>query len=184
MIRSIALVVLALGVAACSSTSSTRSSSNDAQTSAETEPSDPVCISFRDMRTGVTMELVNESHTGRVEQYSQVQNTASRKVMSDEIMGEFVEFLDDEGFDDDSIPGPLPFFGKGKVRWAMVIQDGDDARHVAESIDDEGRRRKRLEKYRAAFLQTYNAVQGWQAVQLEGGQSPFKRPDVKIGGVR
>ena len=69
--------------------------------------------------------------------------------------------------------------------WIYVnVEDENGARHVAESIDDEGRRRKRLEKYRSSFLQTYNAVQSWQAVQLEDGASPFKKPEVKVGGVR
>ena len=48
-------------------------------------------VGLRDYRTGRNFELVNETHTSRVEQYSTLRDNADRKVQSDEIVAKRVE---------------------------------------------------------------------------------------------
>jgi hypothetical protein len=90
----------------------------------------PQRVAFVDYRNGTHLELVNETHTGRVEQYSEVRADASRKVQTDEVMQGLVEVLRERGFDRQARPGPAPRASDGQAVMALEIADGDRVEHV------------------------------------------------------
>jgi len=162
-------------LAACSSTSGSPTRASSGQ-KAEGEP---ILLVFTDYRTGARMELANESHTDRIKQYSEQRSDANRKVQSDDLMDGLVAYLDDQGFSRDSTPGDPPYMTGGDLRWTLQIMRSSGESYVAESQTASTREKRRLRIYSKAFLDTYNATQGWQAVKIESGQLPFKGPNLK-----
>jgi hypothetical protein len=164
MLRILTALSLAL-LAACASTSSSGASGH------------PTRLTFVDYRSGQAFELVNESHTDRLEQYSELRSNAARKVLDDGTMERLVEFLEDQGFETRSRPGstvPPSQVRDGALQWALELDRGDGVRHVAAvpgMSDDDKRGLLTLGK---AFLDTYNATFSMQAVKVE--DVPFQIP--------
>lgn len=135
-------------------------------------------VTFVDYRTSQRLELVNEAHTSRLEQYSEIRNDAMRKVQSDEVMGALVDYLYDEGFAERATPGPMTPGGGGRLLWGLEIVEGDgEPSHVTETKGLTAAEKQDLRQLSFAFLSTYNATYGAQAVEVQAGQSPFKAPE-------
>jgi hypothetical protein len=136
----------------------------------------PQRVAFVDYRNGTHLELVNETHTGRVEQYSEVRADASRKVQTDEVMQGLVEVLRERGFDRQARPGPAPRASDGQAVMALEITDGDRVEHVlgwrGMSADD----RAELLALAQNFVALYNETYGLQAVEVREGDTPFENP--------
>ena len=168
-------------LAACSSTggSGGRSSSGDG---AEGEP---IILVYTYFQTGASMELANESHTNRLNQYSEPRSNANRKVQSDDLMKDLIDYLDAKGFSKEAIQGDPPYMTGGDLSWTLQLERPSGKSYVAESKTSSTREKRRLRIYSQAFLSTYNATQGWQAVKIESGEMPFKGPNLKqTGGKR
>ena len=169
MHRTVLCCALALLAQACQSSSS----------SGEPKPSPngPLLVSYTDYRSAQVLELVNESHTGRVEQYSKTSDSANRKVQSDEIVDALIEHLDDEGYSKLSQAGHAPSKGDGRWLWSIEIERTGGSTYVAMPA---GLTPEQKAPYRAlwdSFLATYNATYGLQAVKVKTGETPFKAPD-------
>jgi len=136
----------------------------------------PQRVTYFDLRSGARFELVNETHTGRLEQYSEVRSDAARKVQTDEVMQGLVEVLRDRGFDDQARPGPAPRAGEGESVMALEIEDGDKIEHVLGYRGMPEAELRRLLELRQDFLELYNATYGLQAVEQREGESPFQNP--------
>jgi hypothetical protein len=160
---------LCLGLAACSSPSSD-----------EEEKEGPALrVTYLSYTTGQRLELVSEGHTSRLEQYSEVRADASRKVQTNEIMVGLVEILDDYGFDDYAVDGPLPPYeggAAGAATWALEVDGPDGARHVLAHAGLSPEAARDLQRYMLAFVDTYNATYGLQAVEAAPGEEVFKTP--------
>jgi hypothetical protein len=140
-------------------------------------PNGPLCVAYTDYRSAQKLELVNESHTGRVEQYSKVGETANRKVQSDDIVDALIEHLDDEGYSKLAQAGHAPAKGDGRWLWSLEIERASGTTYVAMPS---GLSTEQKAPYRAlwdAFLATYNATYGLQAVKVKAGETPFKAPE-------
>ena len=159
---------LPLFAGACSSGPSSR---DDDGGSKEIEGS-PLRVSYLSFSSGQHLELVNEAHTGRVEQYSQVRNDASRKVQTNDVMTGLIEVLEKNGFRKHAIEGGAPV-ERGVMAWALEIEDDKGLRHVGAvpglSADDN----RDLLRLAAAFIDTYNSTYSLQAIKLEPGKSAF-----------
>jgi len=136
----------------------------------------PQRVLFVDFRTGTRFELVNETHTGRVEQYSELRASADRKVQTDEVLSGLVEVLRDEGFDAQARPGPAPRQSDGQAVMALEIEDGDRTEHALGFKGMPPDDRKQLLLMAQNFVDLYNATYGLQAVELEEGENPFENP--------
>jgi hypothetical protein len=160
---------LCLALAACSSPSSDE----------EGKEGPSLRVTYLSYTTGQRLELVSEGHTSRLEQYSEVRADASRKVQTNEIMVGLVEILDDYGFDDYAVDGPLPPLGIGggaTSTWALEVDGPDGARHVLAHPGLSPEAARDLQRYMLAFVDTYNATYGLQAVEAAPGEEVFKTP--------
>jgi hypothetical protein len=155
----------ALILAACSSTGG------------DEDEGTPLRVTYHSFTTGQRLELVSEAHTSRLEQYSEVRADASRKVQSNDVMAGLVEILDDHGFDRYAHEGSMPEDGGGQFTWALEVEGPDGPRHVlAHNALSEGEARD-LQRYMLAFIDTYNATYGLQAVETAPGEEVFKTPE-------
>jgi len=159
---------LALTLAACSAACSS---------SPATKPH-PQRVSFFDFRNGTCIELVNETHTGRLEQYSErvTRTEATRKVQTDEIMSSLVDLLRDQGFDDQAQPGPAPRESDGQSVLALEIEDGDKVQHALGYKGMPTEARQKLLGLVQNVVELYNQTYGLQAVKLKEGETPFSNP--------
>lgn len=130
-----------------------------------------------DYRSGARFELVNPSHTSAVTQYSTVRSDPSRKVTSEEWMTGLVAYMKDEGWSKEEKRGSAPSMAKDSLRWSLEMVGPGGTSFVAEPMNATGSQRTRLRTIQKAFLDTYNATSGFQAVRSEPGKLPFKVPD-------
>ena len=140
-----------------------------------------------DYKTGARLELVNESHTSHLSQYSKVRNDPSRKVTTDEWMTGLIAYLDDQGWSKEVKPGNAPEMAQGSLGWSLQMVGPDGTSFIAAPVGVKGNQAKRLITMKTAFIQTYNATPGFQAVRAQPGTLPFKVPeyqknDAKKGG--
>ena len=168
-----ALLCLSLLVGACSSGPSRR-----AEAPADADLGTPLRVTYIMYRSGQRLELVNEAHTGRVEQYSQVRSDASRKVQTNDVMEGLVEVLRDNGFDRFSNAGPAPLASgsAGPMPWALELDDSGAVSYIGAVPGLSPKDNQTLLRLATAFVDTYNATYGLQAVKLKPGQSPFSNP--------
>lgn len=139
-------------------------------------PARPQRVAWIDYRSGVRLELVNETHTGRVEQYSTTRKDASRKVQTDEVMSGLIEILHDQGFSERARPGPMPLGGDGQNVMALEIDDAGDVQHVVAWRGMPADDRTALLGMAQNFADLYNATYGLQAVEVGQDESPFENP--------
>jgi len=144
---------------------------------AKPSPNGPLRVGYTDYRSDQVLELVNESHTGRVEQYSKVGESANRKVQSDEIMDALIEHLDEQGFAKLAQPGHSPTKGDGRWLWSIEIERARGPSFVAVPPGLTAAEIKPYIAIKAAFVETYNATYGLQAVKVKAGETPFKAPE-------
>ena len=160
---------LALLSLACQSTATTGTP--------KPSPNGPVCIAYNDYRSAQTLELVNESHTGRVEQYSKVGESANRKVQSDEIVDALLDHLGKQGYGKLAQAGHAPVNGENHWLWSLAVERSSGVSFVAMPS---GLTTEQKQPYRVlwdAFLATYNATYGLQSVKVKQGETPFKAPE-------
>lgn len=130
-----------------------------------------------DYRSGARFELVNPSHTTAVNQYSTVRSDPSRKVTDEAWMIGLVDYIREQGWSKDEKRGSAPTMAKDSLRWSLEMTGPGGTSFVAEPMDAKGGQRTRLRTIQKAFLDTYNATNGFQAVRTESGKLPFKVPD-------
>jgi hypothetical protein len=128
-------------------------------------------------------ELVSESHTSRVELYSQERQSASTKVLADEVMGALVEHLDELGFDGYARPGTAPA-GGGGTAFAKAIEVEEEGREAWWPLQPTAGKTE-LKSFNTAvrdFLEIYNLTQGWQSVDNTLGGEYFDQQKKGKGG--
>lgn len=163
------LALVLLGLTGCSSTSGDGDGDGGAK-------GEPLRVTYHSFNTGQELELVSEAHTTRLEQYSEVRADANRKVQTDEVMQALVKVLDDYGFYKYAQEGSFPAEGAGRYAWALQIERPDGAVHVLAHPGLSPEAVKDLQRYMIAFVDTYNATYGLQAVDVEPGEEVFKTP--------
>lgn len=149
-----------------------------ASSSAAQGPARPQRVSWIDYRSNVRLELVNETHTGRVEQYSTKRKLeeSARKVQTDEVVGGLIEVLKQEGFAKQARPGPMPLGSDGQSVMALEIDDGGAIEHVVAWRGMPADDRAAILGMAQNFADLYNATYGLQAVEVGLDESPFENP--------
>lgn len=181
------LFALSVFAGSCKS-SDTAEGSNSAVESTEAgtppKPTGPAyLLRMVDYKSGAKMELVNPAHTTAIDQYSKVRADAGRKVTSEEWMAGLLEFFEDQGWSEEVQSGTAPKLAQGVLRWSLEMTGPKGTSYIAEPMDAKGSQRTRLRTMQKAFLDTFNATLGLQAVKVQG--LPFKTPDMpppKKGG--
>lgn len=138
----------------------------------------PQRVAWVDYRSKVLLELVNESHTDRLEQYSTVRSRseASRKVQTDEVMAELLAVLREGGFEKRARPGAMPRGGDGQSVMALEIDDDGRISHVLAWRGMPADDRQAILGMAQNFADLYNATYGLQAVEMGLDESPFENP--------
>jgi len=166
--------LLALGLTlllcACSSSSSSSGDEDDLGT--------PLRVTYIAYKSGQHLELVNEAHTGRLEQYSAVRSDAARKVQTNDVMRGLVEVLEKNGFKERAQEGAAPA-NAGVMVWALEIEDAQGLRHIGPVPGLSPEENHDLLRLAAAFVDTYNATYGLQAVELKDDSKFFQTPTSK-----
>lgn len=129
---------------------------------------------FFEYRGGLTMTVVNESHTDRVELYSEERDNASTKVAPDEVMDALIDRVKEFNFAKFAKDGPAP---KTSTLWSQAIEvetaKGTMHMLVGPELSDEAK--SSFRRSREAFLQIYNNVYGAQTVK--GGERMIQDPN-------
>lgn len=135
----------------------------------------PVRLGFVDGRSGKVLELVNETHTTRLEQYSKVRDNAGRKVQTDAVVAEHVDWLERNEFSRLARSGPAPR-ERGVVSWSLEIEQPSGVRHVSFVHSLPPADLEALTKLRMGYLEIWNGTLAGQSVQLKEGEDIFEAP--------
>lgn len=149
------------------------------QTTGEQVPvkGEPIRMTVYDYRTPIQFELVNQSHTAKVDQYSKVRKLeeASRKVSEDEVMAALLAWENENGFQKFAQKGAAPALRSGMRTWALEIETPAGTQYIMEasaaSVDD----KKQMRKLRDAVIEIFNNTQSWQAVDVQDPNKLFRQ---------
>ena len=125
--------------------------------------------------------LVSESHTSRVELYSNERKDASTKVLNDEVMQALVEHLDELGFDGYARPGSAPSHAGGAVSKALEVEESGQRHWWAVTAGADADELKSFNLAVRDFLGLFNIAQGWQSVDNSLGGEYFDQKKAKGG---
>lgn len=142
----------------------------------------PLRVAYHDLRSGQRLALVNEAHTDRVALYSELRGDAGTKVGTNEVVAALVEFLDERGFADLALEGAPPSTADPSWLWTLEVQDSSSSRFVAMPRGLTAQQKVPYQQVWAAFLDTYNATYGLQAVEPERGREVFQAEPKKRSG--
>ncbi len=132
-------------------------------------------IALRNYDADQRFELVSESHTNRVEYYSQVRSDASRKIQSDEVMRALIEELQKQGFADFAQPGRAPSQGTEIVSQSLEIERGGETEHWVVGKGSAAEERERFRDCMLEFVQIYNLTASYQALENPDGSQIFPK---------
>ena len=136
----------------------------------------PARIRIVSYTSGQAFELVNESHTDRLELYSETRSNAATKVQTDEVVDEVLDYFDDLGLYDLATAGLAPPLGD--TRYTRVIEIDTPGRQLHLGLDGTTSREDQVvfEKCFAGFLDVYNATYQLQSVDEHPSWSPRQSP--------
>jgi len=126
-------------------------------------------------------QLVSESHTSRVELYSNERKDASTKVLNDEVMQALVDHLDELGFDGYAHPGSAPSQTGGAIAKAIEVDEAGQRHWWALTAGASADELKSFNLAVRDFLGLYNIAQGWQSVDNSLGGDYFDQKKAKGG---
>ena len=132
-------------------------------------------VLVQDYGTGQHFELASETHTNRVEYYSELRAEASRKIQTDEVMALLVEELDRSGFERYAQSGRAPTKGGEAVTRSIEIEDGDETQHWLIGNGSSLEERKAFNDCLTQFLDLYNISASFQSVANPKGHEFFER---------
>ncbi len=133
----------------------------------------PVLVAYINPKRGENFELVNSSHTDRVQLYSESRSRdeAMRKVTSDELMDALLERFEQLEFDKYALAGQSTAEGP-----ALEVVVGGSHRSIVWEKEDTLEEKRAWQACLTSFLDLYNSVYGLQSVEISEGEDPFARP--------
>ena len=155
-----ALLLAALGLSACASTSASASKSEVLKTR-------PLRVHFVDWRSGQNLTLVDQSHTDRSELYSKTQplSDAGTKVTTDEVLEETLKFFRESGFFDHATKGAAAAGGSGGgAAQSLEVETPDETVHMDLGRLTSPADGKVFRRCRDNFAALYNNVYQLQSV--------------------
>lgn len=130
----------------------------------------PVRVLIESHGSGQAFELVNETHTDRLDLYSQTRQSAATKVQTDDVMDAVLEHFAELGlFDRAEDGGAVP--GAGVTR-SIEVETPEGVVHLSLGPGATAEDRKVFEQCFAAFLEVYNATYQLQSVEEHPDWSP------------
>jgi hypothetical protein len=143
----------------------------------------PARVTFSELRNGVTMTLVNESHSDPLALYSQVRNRPGPKVTTDEVMAAMLDHFEDEGWGRFASAGAAVAITPETYQTLEVDSDGHTT-HLLNGPRTPEEARGAFRRCLLAFLQVQELTQQNQAVSNSRGTGIFRDPKAEGGGTR
>lgn len=165
MLRSLILLIVCLSAAACGSPGSSDYSKADIT-------GIPMTIKYVDYRNNIVCRLVNDSHSDRLETYSEERNDAGTKVASDEIVAVTIERMLEQKFETNSLRGLAPIRST-EYTSALEIDDPAGVRYIALTPQSTVPEFNIMQECRTTFLAVYSNVYGAQRVNNPSGAGLF-----------
>jgi hypothetical protein len=139
------------------------------------EVANEVLVTLHNYKAKTQFELASESHTSRVEYYSDEREDAARKIQTDEVMSAFLREIDKLGLGTFARTGKAPSTTNGDViRWGLeVASSGGREVHWLVGTGSSAEEWKKFDQCRDSFLQLYNSTVSYQSVHNQGGKSYF-----------
>ncbi len=132
-------------------------------------------VTLHNYKNGQRFELASESHTSRVEYYSQARGDAVRKVQTDDVMAALVDELERQGLQEHGQRGRAPTIGSGAViRWGFELERGGESSHWLIGPGSSSADWQAFQQCRDTFLQFYNTTVSFQTVNNESGKKLFE----------
>lgn len=137
-------------------------------------------VRFFEYRSAHTMTVVNESHTDRVQLYSEKRDEASTKVARDEVMEALIERVRKVGFANYAEEGPAPATSS---QWSQGIEVKTDkgTHHMLVGPGVDRGAANAFRQSREAFLGIYNNIFGAQSVNVGQDEKIFERRPPRRG---
>lgn len=132
----------------------------------------PMTIKLVDYRSGNVLRLVNESHSDRVETYSEEAGAPGTKVASDEIVAVTIEQMQEDGFERYALRGLAPVRTDAYSK-SIEIDDPSGVRHIAIPPQPEQDEWRTMQRCSATFIAVYNRIYAAQAVSNPSGARLF-----------
>lgn len=129
----------------------------------------PARVRVVSYRSGQAFELVNESHSDRVELYSQKRGSAETKVQTDEVLDELLVQMRRSGFFDLAEPGAAPAAGGAALTRAIEVETPQGSWHLVIGAGTDADTLKVFEPCFAGFLDLYNRTYQLQSVDPARG---------------
>lgn len=150
-------LVLSILFGACSSTGSSKPPKSGI----------PLRVRYLAYASGQKLELVNESHTDKIEMYSSTKklDEAGTKVTTDEVLDETIANFAQNGFFERAVPGSAPLTPPAGISQALEVEkDGRTTFWAIPRVsgDDD---RKRFRQCTELFTYVYNSTFGMQSVE-------------------
>jgi hypothetical protein len=131
-------------------------------------------VTLHNYRSKERFELAGESHTKRVEYYSDPRADAARKIQTDEVMAAFLQELERLGFGAHARTGPAPSVPEGNViRWGIEVASKTGELHWLVGTGSSPDEWKTFERCRDTFLELYHNTVSYQAVKNTSGRQFF-----------
>ena len=143
----------------------------------------PTRVTFAELRNGVSMTLVNESHSNPLTLYSEVRDTPGPKVTSDAVMAAMVVHFQREGWGRFATAGAAVVISPETYQSLELEIDGRMT-HLLNGPQAAPDARASFRRCLIAFLQVQELTQQNQAVSNSRGKGIFRDPQAEPGGSR
>lgn len=161
---SLGLALAASALAACASSGSAAQGDEGA-----------LLVSLHDYRQNRVFELASESHTSRVDYYSQSRKDAARKIQSDEVMGALLGELERQGLKDHEAAGPAPSAGGGVLEYGLEVERAGASGHWLIGKGTVPEEAIAFHECAKTFFELYNVTLSLQSVENPEGKALFDR---------
>jgi hypothetical protein len=131
-------------------------------------------------KTGQTITLVNDSHTNRLELYSELREAAGPKVAGDAEMAALVGYMEEQDFDRYAVDGPAPPSGGPDWFQALELEVDGRARHMLLGTASTREQRATFNGCATALMTLWNLTFQSQAIDNEAGDAIFQQPGTVI----
>lgn len=130
----------------------------------------PAQVSLRDYRSGLTMEIRNESHTPASSQYNKPAAGRATKIVKDDLMEALLRRLDEEGFSQFARSGNLPASAVAGALYGIGVEFGGASRTLLRTPGGDAKVAAALVKMTQTFREFYDGVFQAQTVDQEGAK--------------
>jgi 3-deoxy-manno-octulosonate cytidylyltransferase (CMP-KDO synthetase) len=133
-----------------------------------------VRLRFYDGRTGVMLEMANQSHPDWHDVYSHSRSSATLKLVPEAMLGPLLEDLDAAGFQELSTPGPAPT--QGTLHGFLSIErDGDERTLVVPDASLDADLLAAFARMKLLVDETYGKVGALQYIENPNGDRLFQQ---------